>query len=287
MHSCIYDGTVAHRRHHPREHSFRYRVWMAYLDLSELGHVFDAHPLWSTSRAAPAWWRRADYLGDPDQPLDQAVRELIEERTGSRPGGPIRMLTNLRMFGHCFNPVTFYYVFDAAGEEVVYLVAEVTNTPWGERHAYVAEGLQSTQAKALHVSPFMDMDGHYRWQANLPADHLSVSLSLHQREGRTFDAMLNLTRREITRAELTHRLLGQLPSTAKVTAGIYSQALRLRLKGLRIKPRPTAETTQSPGGCRATNAPRFDSSAGRSDQREPVSASATVSKRSPATYMKV
>ncbi len=82
-------------------------------------------------------FRRSDYLGDPAQPLDEAVRSLVASRCGSRPEGPIRVLTHLRTFGHCFNPVSFYYCFEAGGEQVQSVLAEVTSTPWGERHAYV------------------------------------------------------------------------------------------------------------------------------------------------------
>ena len=82
-------------------------------------------------------FRRSDYLGDPAVPLADAVRALVAERLGSAPQGPIRLLTHLRTFGHCFNPVSFYYCFAADGERLEAIVAEVTNTPWGERHAYV------------------------------------------------------------------------------------------------------------------------------------------------------
>ena len=80
-------------------------------------------------------------------PLADAVRDLVEERTGARPAGPIRLLTHLRSFGHCFNPVSFYYCFDPAGERVEAVVAEVTNTPWGERHAYVLERARRRRAE--------------------------------------------------------------------------------------------------------------------------------------------
>src|SRR3954447_5669153 len=114
-------------------------------------------------------FERSDYLGDPRIPLDEAVRALVAERTGNRPAGPIRVLTQLRSFGYCFNPVSFYYCFDEAGERVQTVVAEVTNTPWGERHAYVVERrgpgiLKGDSEKVLHVSPFMGMDHRYDWR---------------------------------------------------------------------------------------------------------------------------
>ena len=140
MQSCLYLGSLRHRRHAPRPHAFRYRVFMTYLDLGELDEVFRGRWLWSTRRPALAWMRRADYLGDPAVPLDEAVRERVARETGERPRGPIRLLTHLRMLGACFNPVSFYYCFDQAGERVETIVAEITNTPWNERHAYVLQG---------------------------------------------------------------------------------------------------------------------------------------------------
>ena len=117
-----------------------------------------------------------DYLGDPAVPLRRAVRDVVAEQTGARPEGPIRLLTQLRSFGHCFNPVSFYYCFEPSGEQVQALVAEVTNTPWGERHAYVIDGRAARLAvlagqfdKALHVSPFMGMDHRYDARARVPA----------------------------------------------------------------------------------------------------------------------
>ena len=88
---------------------------MAYLDLSELGEVFKGRWLWSTRRAAVARFAREDHLGDPRVPLDEAVRELVEAKSGRRPRGPIRLLTHLRYFGYVFNPVSFYYCYDEAG----------------------------------------------------------------------------------------------------------------------------------------------------------------------------
>ena len=136
MHSAIYEGTVRHRRFAPVRNQFTYRLFMLYLDLAELSDVFRGRVLWSTDHFNLAWLRRSDHLGDPAVSLDEAVRELIAERTGTRPMGPIRLLTHLRYFGHCFNPVSLFYCYDPAGERVETVVAEVSNTPWHERHCY-------------------------------------------------------------------------------------------------------------------------------------------------------
>ncbi|MDH3996978.1 MAG: DUF1365 domain-containing protein, partial [Desulfobulbaceae bacterium] len=179
MKSCIYKGELYHHRYLPRENKFTYTVFFMFLDLEELEHVFDGRWLWSVGRANVANFKRADYLGPTNIPLDQAVRDRVEQKLGERPAGPIRMLTHLRYYGHCFNPVSFYYCYNATDTTVEYIVAEITNTPWLERHSYVlsmkqnldtASGKHFQFAKAFHVSPFMDMDFLYDWHFEEPGE---------------------------------------------------------------------------------------------------------------------
>ena len=239
MTSAVYDGSIRHRRHSPVEHAFTYRHAMLYLDLDELPGVLDVHPLYSARRPALARFRRADHLGPADRPLADCVRELVAERTGARPTGPIRLLTTLRTFGHAFNPVSFYYCFDAAGEHVEAVVAHVTNTPWGESHAYVLERapdggatMRDTVDKAFHVSPFIGMDGTYDWRVTEPGERLLVHIDETGADGeRVFDATLSLERRPLTRGELS-RALARFPATSlRVLTLIYWNALRLKLRG--------------------------------------------------------
>ena len=237
--SAIYEGTVRHRRFAERSHEFRYRLALAYVDLEELPSL----PLPLTRGGRLVRFERSDYLGDPRVPLDEAVRSLVEERTGERPSGPIRLLTQLRSFGHCFNPVSFYYCFDDAGEHVQSVVAEVTNTPWGERHAYVVQRkgpgiLKGDSEKVLHVSPFMDMDQRYDWRVSDPDGTLSVHIENRRDGKRAFDATLSMRRRELTRRSLA-AITARYPfATARVQALIYAHALWLKLKGVRVRPHP-------------------------------------------------
>lgn len=245
MKSCLYEGTVWHARALPRAHAFRYRMFMVYLDLSELPTLFDRFWLWSARRPALAWMRRQDYLGDPRRPLDEAVRDRVEAQTGVRPRGPIRLLTHLRYFGHCFNPVSFYYVFDEADRRVETLVAEITNTPWKERHAYVlpagAEGSLAWEfAKDFHVSPFMALQQRYAWRFSSPGEGLDVLMRNHEGGGRLFSARLSLRRVPITHGSLARALVRFPAMTVRVLAGIYWQALRLRLKGVPVHAHPAS-----------------------------------------------
>jgi DUF1365 family protein len=238
--SAVYEGVVAHRRSAPKEHSFSYRMRMLYLDLGELPELFDAHPLWSSRRPALGWFRRSDYHGDPAVPLDESIRRLVAERTGERPDGPVRLLTTPRCFGHCFNPVSFYYCFDERGQEVEAVIAEVTNTPWGERHAYVSRELTSRHAKVLHVSPFLELDYEYELSLSAPADRLAVLIGADRSGEREFEATMALKRRPLSARSLAAMLLGGAPMSMKMSAAIYAQALRLWLKGIPVQPHPRA-----------------------------------------------
>lgn len=256
MHSCLYTGWVRHRRFAPRANHFRYRIFLAYIDLAELPQLFDRYWLWSARRPAPAWFRRADYLGDAAVPLDVAVRDRIERECGTRPTGPIRLLTHLRYFGYNFNPVSFYYVFDAADTRLEYVVAEITNTPWDERHAYVLRldaaesvGAQVWRwqfAKQFHVSPFLPMDMRYDWRFTAPGDALDVHMTNLEGERTAFDATLTLRREPLGAGSLARALLAFPLITLKVSALIYWQALVLLVKRTPFYTHPAKIGTQNP-----------------------------------------
>ena len=211
-----------------------------FLDLAELPTLFDIHPLWSYEGFNFASFRRRDHFGEPMIPLDQAIGDLVEDRLGRRPGGPIRLLTHLRYFGHCFNPASFYYCYNSADTGVETIVVEIHNTPWRERHCYVLGADQNEHpvkywrrhqfAKAFHVSPFIDMDIRYDWRFREPQESLQVHMIDYQDGEKLFDASLALQRRAINRSSLNGVLMRYPVMTGKVITLIYWQALRLMLK---------------------------------------------------------
>jgi len=240
MHSAIYEGTVRHRRFAPVPNEFTYRLFMLYLDLAELPDVFRGCWLWSGEGFNLAYLRRKDHLGEPATSMDEAVRQLVAERTGARPGGPIRLLTHLRYFGHCFNPVSFFYCYDPAGEKVETIVAEITNTPWHERHCYILPEPMNTHdhpwkryrfPKTFHVSPFIDMNVDYDWRFLEPGERLQVHMEDYVEGDKVFDATLGLRRRPITGANLRRVLVRYPLMTVQVVTKIHWQALRLWRKG--------------------------------------------------------
>ncbi len=246
MHSCIYVGQVGHRRFTPTEHRFRYRLYMLYLDLGELPTLINQGVL-RQGRFAPLSFRPEDHLGSPERPLAEAVGDLVEERTGSRPAGPIRLLTGLRCFGCYFSPLNLYYCFDREGIAVETVVAEVSNTPWREKHCYVLSDvnrfgqsgeLHFSHPKGFHVSPFMGMDMQYDWQLSQPDSRLTVQIANRNEGNGVFEASLVLERRQLSKLRLVRLLLRYPWMTARIMAAIYYQAFRLWRKKCPYYPHP-------------------------------------------------
>jgi len=238
MYSKIYVGQVNHKRYLPREHCFSYRMFMMYLDLDELPHLFDRYLFWSAKRFNLAYFNRKQHLGDTNRSLKQCVLDLVYKQEGLKLNGPVRLLTHFSYFGYGFNPASFYYCFDDAGKEVKAIVVEVNNTPWGEQYCYVLPANKPNTAsrhiyelsKRFHVSPFNPMDQNYDWRFSDPGEHLSVYMKNSVDGEKIFDAVLTLRKQEINSLNLAKMLTGFPFMTIKIISAIYFEALRLWFK---------------------------------------------------------
>ena len=243
----IYRGRVRHRRFTPRKNAFSYRLFLVGLDLDRVEEAMAISPWLGFERFAHSSFRRADYFGDPDVPLADAVRDRVEAETGHRPDGPIELVTQLRTFGYSFNPVSFYYCWTPDRAQLQAILAEITNTPWGERHAYVLPwpALHQNDAddarhprsqrwnfrKNFHISPFSPMEIEHDWRFGQPGARIGVHMiNRAPSRGAEFDATLLLERRPFTRREVHRALLRHPFMPGKTWLGIYWQALKLMLK---------------------------------------------------------
>jgi len=229
-------------------HAFTNRLFLVSIDLDQVDRVFRIPLLWSTRRFSLIRFCRTDYFGDPQRPLADWVREIVGQRPGRSVTGPIQLVTQVRLLGFVFNPISLYYCHDESGEHPEAVVAEVTNTPWGEKHCYVIDCrescnnghrvIRSETTKELHVSPFMPMAMTYRWRLTRPDQRLSVHLENHDSRGRVFDATLLLQRRNLTLFNTTKMLIGYPFMSVYVVIAIYWQALWLWLKNVPFVPHP-------------------------------------------------
>ncbi len=238
MNSSLLVGNVRHRRFSPVAHSLNYPLFMPCLDLDELEQVFDR--VWGMGNR---WWHwarfyREDYVGEGD--LKAAVLKKIFELTGEQfSSARVEAVVHLRYLGIYFSPVNFYYVYDQKNQWR-YLLAEVSNTPWNERHYYAIPATQDGRwqhDKAFHVSPFNPVEQSYHWLIKPLNQRLFVHLECH-RDSREFDATLSMHKQELGGYSLLKKLIATPIMAVKVTIGIYWHALKLWLKGAPLYSHP-------------------------------------------------
>lgn len=259
MKSCLYVGTVHHRRSVPSHHAFRYPLFLTYLDLDELDSVFAQSPWWSINRCNLVNFKRQDFIGPHSMSVKEAVVNTLKQHGVEGFNGQVRMLASLRYFGFCFNPVTFYFCFREGEDEATYLIAEVHNTPWNEKHVYVLSFHSHTEltmpcmnseagrntfefAKEFHVSPFNPMSMQYKWSVQQPGKTLQVHIGAHHNAEKWFSASLLLNREPLTSRSMAGILIRFPLMTLKVFAGIYWQAFRLWIKRTPIFDHPVSSS---------------------------------------------
>ena len=242
--SCIYEGVVSHHRFAPREHDFSYRACMLYLDVDELPVILKKTRFFSYQKPNLMWFNRNDYISPQSGTIREAINELIYKKFSHKVEGPIRLLSHVRTFGFVFNPVSFYYCFNR-DTVLEYIVAEIENTPWGQRFAYVLPVEKKSAGshrfrfkKDFHVSPFLPMDMEYYWMFTNPDEHLVCRMYNFKKGNLAFKAHLNLDRVPLHNQSLNQIVLKYPFITWQVVARIYWQALKLYIKKVPVFSHP-------------------------------------------------
>ncbi|MBE0584690.1 MAG: DUF1365 domain-containing protein [Desulfofustis sp.] len=239
MNHALYVGRVSHQRFLPRAHRFSYPFFMWHLNLDRLDQLPELRPWFAKTGFALSRLRRSDYLGPADEPLAISIKRKMAELTERTVTGEVTGLLNLRTLGLYFSPVNFYFGHDPGGR-CSHLLAEVSNTPWNERHYYgfylAPDGQQPTHPKAFKVSPFNPVDQQYHWQIEAPGETARIVIEVSDSRGRVFSAQLNLERKPLSRPVIRRQLLRRPVMTAAVIAAIYWQALKLYIKGVPFIP---------------------------------------------------
>jgi len=260
----LFVGTLRHRRLAPVHHAFTYPLFMALLDIDRVPELMRVSRVTSYNRWNWASFDDRDHLGDPTRPLRERLAIDAARHDLALPDGRILLLTHLRYLGYCFNPVSFFYCFDAA-ERLQLVLAEVNNT-FGGSHTYwlrpdpASRTFRSAAEKSLYVSPFMPADLDYAFAFTPPASHLVAHMQTSRQGSVLFDATLSLERRPWTATEIHRALLRHPAMTANVVAGIHWQALKLWWKGVPLVPRLTHDGVGE----------RAASDTGAADQAGPV-----------------
>ncbi len=243
--AALYSGTLQHSRFRPRQHKFTYSLFMAFLDIDKIPELMAQSPWTSYNRFNWASFDDRDHFGNPQLSLRERVAQDACEQGITLPDGPIFLLTHLRYFGYCFNPISFYFCYERGGQ-LDTILAEVKNT-FGDSHNYWlspknrqpgSETLRFQCPKQMHVSPFMDMNLVYDFALTNPGEQLVAHMKTLEDSQPSFDATLILDYEPWTSRALARVLLRHPWMTAKVIGAIHWEALRLFLKRVPIFTRP-------------------------------------------------
>lgn len=240
--SAIYVGNVVHKRFQPKNHSFNSTLFMLALDVDEVENTTKGQGVFGFAWYHPLRFVEKDYLRSEPNSLSQRIKDKINQLDGYSDVARILMLVQVRCFGIYFSPANFYFCYDK-NDNCTQMLAEVSNTPWNERHYYLVDLLKQDKPKiskkVFQVSPFMDLDMSYIWHIKAPTlsnDKLLVKIENKRvSQGnddvtKLFEASLILKKKAFNKRNLFNAW-AQIPiMTGKIVIGIYWQALKLFIK---------------------------------------------------------
>lgn len=238
LNSSIFNGQIRHRRYAPKQNSFNYHLYMLALDVDEVLNQKLPQGIFGYSWYNPIRFVEKDYLKGEPGSLKQRIQNKVKKLGGQWQEGRVTMLVQARCFGLYFSPANFYFCYNDS-DSCQYMLAEVSNTPWNQRHYYLIDMKnQGYTDKEFHVSPFMDLDMKYHWRIKAPEKNSNqllvhienITVNNNQEKAKLFDATLALTKQPFT-FKMQCKVWSTLPvMTFKIVATIYYQALKLFIK---------------------------------------------------------
>lgn len=241
--SALYFGPVMHRRLKPKRHRLKYSVFSVLVDLDELDRLDAEIPCFSRNRWNLFSFYDRDFGPGDGSQLRTWVTEHLSEADIHLQGGRIELLCYPRMFGYVFNPLSVYFCYDDH-DDLRAILYEVSNT-FGERHTYLIPVADPREAvvrqscpKNFYVSPFIEMQGAYRFRIKKDDRSLAVAITESDPDGPLLHASFTAQRRPMSQRELLRAFISHPLMTLKIVGGIHWEALHLWRKGVRLVDRP-------------------------------------------------
>ncbi|HMZ90471.1 MAG TPA: DUF1365 domain-containing protein [Chitinophagales bacterium] len=238
--STLYTCLVMHNRLSPKKHRFNYKVFMFFWDIDNSAEIAKSHRLLSYNKGGVFSFRDRDHFKYPEGDNRNELTVRAKLNAWLKENGVVDMpekvmlLTHIRMFGYVFNPVSFYFCYNASGD-CLYVVTEISNT-FGEMKIFLIDqkqqqSFEQEDVKYFYVSPFTDMDTSFRFKYQLPSDKLNLRIDVQDRSGdRFFISTLTGARRTLSDLRLLWYVVRFPFITLQVIGAIHWHAFLLWLK---------------------------------------------------------